>query len=409
MRRVCVTGIGVVSPIGIGKENFWKALEEGKSGVRLIEKFDTSEMKSKIAAEVRDFVPSDHFNRKEIRMYDRFTQFAVVAANEAIKDSNVDFRDAKAGVIVGSGIGGVETLEAELEKAFKNGWRHVSPYMIPRMIPNMASAVISERYHIHGPSFCVVSACATSLNAIASGYDLIRSGMLDVAVVGGAEASVVPLAIAAFGNMKALSTRNDEPEKASRPFDRDRDGFVMGEGGGILILEELEHAIRRGAKCYCEIKGYGDTTDAYHLVAPEPNGTYAALAMKIAMERANLTPKDVDYINAHATGTPAGDVAETRAIKAIFGERAYEIPVNATKSMIGHLLGAAGAVEMIASILALERGIIHPTINLENPGDECDLDYVPKDARKASVKNFLCNSFGFGGHNVSILAGKVEG
>ena len=222
MRRVCVTGIGVVSPIGIGKERFWKALKEGKSGVKLIDKFDTSEMKSKIAAEVRDFKPMSYFNRKEVRMYDRFTQFAVVAANEAIKDSKVDFKDSKAGVIVGSGIGGVETLENELEKAFKNGWRHVSPYMIPRMIPNMPSAVISERYHIHGPSFCVTSACATSLNAIASGYDFIRNGMLDFAVVGGAEASIVPLAIAAFGNMKALSTRNDEPERASRPFDKKR-------------------------------------------------------------------------------------------------------------------------------------------------------------------------------------------
>ncbi|MCD6238149.1 MAG: beta-ketoacyl-ACP synthase II [Thermotogae bacterium] len=408
MRRVCVTGIGVVSPIGIGKERFWKALKEGKSGVKLIDKFDTSEMKSKIAAEVRDFKPMSYFNRKEVRMYDRFTQFAVVAANEAIKDSKVDFKDSKAGVIVGSGIGGVETLENELEKAFKNGWRHVSPYMIPRMIPNMPSAVISERYHIHGPSFCVTSACATSLNAIASGYDFIRNGMLDFAVVGGAEASIVPLAIAAFGNMKALSTRNDEPERASRPFDKNRDGFVMGEGSGILILEELEHAIRRGAKCYCEIKGYGDTTDAYHLVAPEPDGTYATLAMKISMERANIIPKDVDYINAHATGTPVGDIAETRAIKSALGKRAYEIPINSTKSMIGHLLGAAGAVEMIASIMALEEGIVHPTINLENSDSECDLDYVPGKAKKVEVRNFLCNSFGFGGHNVSVLAGKVE-
>lgn len=408
-RRVVITGLGVITPIGIGKESFCKSLLKGKNGVCEITKFDTSDFTVKIAAEVKDFDPLKALSPKKARRMDRFSQFAVLSSLEAWSDSGLDIErenNSRIGVIIGSGIGGIETWEEQYKRLIASP-RRVSPFFIPMMIMNTASSEVSIALGAKGPNFGIVSACATSAHSVGEAYRIIQRGDADIMVTGGTESAITPLAIAGFSNMRALSTRNDEPERASRPFDRDRDGFVVGEGAGILILEEMEHAKKRRAFIYSEIAGYGATCDAYHVTAPSLDGKDAARAIKIALSEANLSR--VDYINAHGTSTPLNDKTETLGVKLAFGEEAKRIPISATKSMIGHLLGAAGACELIACCLAMRDGIIHPTRNLENPDPECDLDYVPKEARKLDVRTCLSNSFGFGGHNASIVLKKFEG
>ena len=411
MRRVVITGIGVISPVGNTREEFWKSLINGKSGIGTITKFDASGYAVRIAGEVKDFDPGDILSPKERRRTDLFTQYALTAAHEALSDAGIEVekinRD-RVGVIVASGIGGTITWEAQHRKLLEQGPDRVSPLFIPMMIINTASGMIAIRYRFRGPNFAVVSACASSGHAIGEAMRKIQYGEADVMITGGTEASITPLSVAGFSVMKALSTRNDEPERASRPFDRERDGFVMGEGCAIIVLEELEHAKRRGAKIYAELAGYGASDDAYHITAPDESGEGPALSMIRAIEDAGRKPEDVDYINAHGTSTPLNDKIETLAIKKVFGERAKDIPVSSIKSMVGHLLGAASAVELAATALTIRDGIIPPTINYENPDPECDLDYVPNEARKKEVKFALSNSFGFGGHNVTLALAKYE-
>ncbi|RKZ27224.1 beta-ketoacyl-[acyl-carrier-protein] synthase II [bacterium] len=411
MRRVVITGIGVISPVGNTREEFWKSLINGKSGIGTITKFDASGYAVRIAGEVKDFDPGDILSPKERRRTDLFTQYALTAAHEALSDAGIEVekidRD-RVGVIVASGIGGTVTWEAQHRKLLEQGPDRVSPLFIPMMIINTASGMIAIRYRFRGPNFAVVSACASSGHAIGEAMRKIQYGEADVMITGGTEASITPLSVAGFSVMKALSTRNDEPERASRPFDRERDGFVMAEGCAIIVLEELEHAKRRGAKIYAELAGYGASDDAYHITAPDESGEGPALSMIRAIEDAGRKPEDVDYINAHGTSTPLNDKIETLAIKKVFGERAKDIPVSSIKSMVGHLLGAASAVELAATALTIRDGIIPPTINYENPDPECDLDYVPNEARKKEVKFALSNSFGFGGHNVTLALAKYE-
>ena len=415
MRRVVITGLGAITPLGQTVKETWENLVKGKSGVGYIDRFDTSNLPVKIAAQIRNFDPLKRLSQKEagvpIKKLDLFSIYALWAAEEAIEDSALlkgPFDPDRVGVIIASGIGGVETLEREIIVGYTKGYDRISPYLVPMMIPDMASGLIAIKYRFKGPNYCTVSACASSAHAIGDAFRLIRYGDADVMVVGGSEAPIIPTAVAGFSSMKALSTRNDEPEKASRPFDRDRDGFVMGEGAAVLVLEEYEHAMRRGAKIYAEIVGYGATADAYHITAPCVDGEVAVKCMLRALEDAKLSPDEVDYINAHGTSTKLNDAVETLAIKKVFGERAYKIPVSSTKSMIGHLLGAAGAIEALATIMTIHTGIIHPTINYENPDPECDLDYVPNDARKKEVNVAISNSFGFGGHNVCLVFKKFE-
>ncbi len=411
MRRVVITGIGVISPVGNTREEFWKSLINGKSGIGTITKFDASGYAVRIAGEVKDFDPGDILSPKERRRTDLFTQYALTAAHEALSDAGIEVekidRD-RVGVIVASGIGGTVTWEAQHRKLLEQGPDRVSPLFIPMMIINTASGMIAIRYRFRGPNFAVVSACASSGHAIGEAMRKIQYGEADVMITGGTEASITPLSVAGFSVMKALSTRNDEPERASRPFDRERDGFVMAEGCAIIVLEELEHAKRRGAKIYAELAGYGASDDAYHITAPDESGEGPALSMIRAIEDAGRKPEDVDYINAHGTSTPLNDKIETLAIKKVFGERAKDIPVSSIKSMVGHLLGAASAIELAATALTIRDGIIPPTINYENPDPECDLDYVPNEARKKEVKFALSNSFGFGGHNVTLALAKYE-
>ena len=408
MRRVVVTGLGAITPIGLNKDDYWNALLSGKSGVGLITRFDTSQFTVKIAAEVKGFDPSKYFSPKEVRRTDRFTQYAVAAAEEAIKDSGLEIKNPdRIGVIVSSGIGGIETWEVEHHRLFESP-KKVSPIFIPMMIMNTASGTIALRWGLHGPNFGVVSACATANHSIGEAFRLIRYGDADVMIAGGTEAAVTPLSVAGFQNMRALSTRNDAPERASRPFDRERDGFVVGEGAGVLVLEELEHAKKRGAKIYCEIVGYGATCDAHHMTAPDPTGKEPARAMLLAMKEAGVSPDEVDYINAHGTSTPLNDKTETIAIKIALGERAKKVPISSTKSMIGHLLGAAAGAEAVATCLSIYHSVIHPTINLENPDPECDLDYVPEGVRELKIRIALSNSFGFGGHNSCIAFKRFE-
>src|SRR5438874_10908408 len=397
-RRVVITGLGVVTPVGNDLETFWKNLVEGKSGIGRIQTFDTANYDCKIGGEVRDFEPKNFFkNAKDVRRTDRFAQLAMAASKMSIQDSGIDLervnRD-RFGVIVSSGIGGLKTLEDQFSVLMNKGPNRVSAFTIPMLISNMASGLISMEFGLRGPNMCIVTACATSNNAIGESWRMIKFGDADVFLAGGSEAAIIPIGLAGFGAMKALSTRNDDPERASRPFDRDRDGFVMSEGAGIVVVEELEHAKARGAKIYCEITGYGVSADAYHMTAPPPDGEGAARAMKLALEHARVSPEQVDYINAHATSTDIGDLCETRAIKEIFGEHAYKVSISATKSMTGHLLGGAGGIEMAACALAIRDSIIPPTINFENPGEECDLDYTPKVAREKKVRVALNNSFG---------------
>ncbi|PYI54232.1 beta-ketoacyl-ACP synthase II [Paenibacillus flagellatus] len=404
-RRVVITGMGVMSSLGHELDTFWNNLMAGKSGVSLIESFDVSEFTTRIAAEIHDFNPEDYIDKKEARRMDRFVQFAVAASQSAMKDAGLDIeRDTdpeRCGVYVGSGIGGLGTWEEQHKILLEKGPKRVSPFFIPMMIANMASGQISMLFGAKGPNSTAVTACATGTHSIGDSYKLIQRGDADVMICGGAEATIRPTGMAGFCALRAMSTRNEEPEKASRPFDVDRDGFVMGEGAGILILEELEHAKKRGARIYAEVIGYGMSGDAYHMTDPDPEG--AARCMSRAIRDAGIEPAEIDYINAHGTSTPVGDKSETIAIKKALGDHAYKVAVSSTKSMTGHLLGAAGGVEAVITGLTLQRGKIAPTINLDNQDPECDLDYVPNVPREADVKIAMSNSFGFGGHNATII------
>jgi 3-oxoacyl-[acyl-carrier-protein] synthase II len=413
-RRVVITGMGVVTPLGNSVETFWSNLRNGVSGISIIDAFDTSGYDCKIGGQIRDFDPKQFFkNPKDVRRTDRFTHLAMAAAKMAVADSGIDMDNLKErdrfGVIVSTGIGGLKTLQNQLQILLTRGPGRNSPFTIPMLVPNMAGGVISMEFNLRGPNLCIVTACATSNNAIGESWRIIKSGDADIFLAGGAEASIVEIGVAGFSAMKALSTRNDEPERASRPFDRDRDGFVMSEGSGVVVVEDLEHAKARGAKIYCEITGYGVSADAYHMTAPPPDGEGAARAMKLGLDHARISPEQVDYINAHATSTDIGDLCETRAIKQIFGEQAYKVSISATKSMTGHLLGGAGGIEMAACALAIRDSVIPPTINLENPGEECDLDYTANIAREKKVRVALNNSFGFGGHNATLVVSAFEG
>lgn len=408
-KRIVITGIGLVTPYGVGKEVFWEGLTSGKSAIGYLSNIDTTELPVKIGGEVKDFDPEAYLGKKEARKMDRFTQFAVIAGMEAIRDARIDSERVdkeRVGVIVGSGIGGIHILEHQHSLLLEKGPSRISPFFIPMLISNMASAYISIMFGFTGITFSVNTACATGATAIGEAVKAIESGECDIVITGGTDAAITPLSIAGFANMKALSTRNIEPEKASRPFDAERDGFVMAEGAGILVIETLESAKSRGASIYAEIAGVGSTSDAYHLTAPEPEGRLQARAMELALVYGGINKEEVDYINAHGTSTPLNDTIETKAIKTLFGELAYSIPVSSNKSMIGHTLGAAGSIELIATALTIREGIIPPTINYEYPDPECDLDYVPNVKRAREVRVALSNSFGFGGHNVSIALKK---
>ncbi len=411
-RRVVVTGVGMVIPQGIGIDPVWEKICEGISGVGPITKFDASGFETRIAAEVKDFRAEDFIEPKELRKMDLFIHYALAATKIALEDSGLELEKEdpeRIGTCVGTGLGGLSTLEKYHQVLLEKGPRRITPFFIPMIIANEASGQISIFHNLKGPNICVVTACATGAHCIGAAFRGIQYGDADVMVAGGVEATITPLAVAGFNAMRAISTRNDEPEKASRPFDRDRDGFVMGEGGAVMILEELERAKRRGAKIYAELVGYGYNSDAYHLAAPDPEGDGAARCMRMALKDAGLSPDEVDYINAHGTSTELNDITETLAIKRVFGERAYKIPVSSTKSMTGHLLGAAGSTEAVFSVLTIRDGVIPPTINYENPDPRCDLDYVPNVAREKKVKVVMSNSFGFGGTNSVLIFRKFEG
>lgn len=411
-RRVVITGIGAITPLGPDVPAFWEGLIHGRSGIDRVTAFDASHYDCKIAGEVRNFDPTKAFkNPKDVRRTDRFIHLAMQATQEAWKDSGLEegrFDPERAGVLVGSGIGGLQSIHTQQRILDERGPGRMSPFTIPMLIANMASGVISMDYGLKGPNFCIVTACATASNSIGEAWRLIRDDEAEIIIAGGSEACVVPLSLGGFSAMKAMSTRNDEPQKASRPFDRDRDGFVCGEGAGILVLEELAHAKNRGAKIYGEMLGYATTADAYHMTSPSPNGEGAARAMTLALKRSGISADEIDYINAHGTSTPQGDICETQAIKTVFGEHARRLLISSTKSMTGHLLGAAGAVELIACVKTLETGIVHPTINLDHPDEACDLDYVPNTAREVHVRTIMSNSFGFGGHNACIVIRNLE-
>ncbi len=412
-RRVVITGIGCITPLGNDLTTTWEGLKEGRSGIGTITQFDSSPFDCKIAGEVKNFNADDYFNvPKDARRADRYVQLAVAASKMAMNDSGVDVStidSRRFGVMVGSGIGGLATLEREHSTYLNKGAKRVSPFTIPMMISNIASGIISMEFGLHGPNMVIVTACATSNHNIGEAWRIIKFGDADAFVCGGAEAAILPMGLAGFASMKALSTRNDEPGRASRPFDKNRDGFVMGEGAGVIVIEELEHARKRGAKIYAELIGYGVSADAYHLSAPSPDGSGPAYAIGMALKHGKKNPEDVDYLNAHATSTGLGDVAETKAIKLAFGDYATNgLVVSSTKSMTGHMLGAAGGVELIASVMAIKDGVIPPTINVEDQDPDCDLDVCPNVAREVPVKVALSNSFGFGGHNASVLVSKFE-
>jgi len=411
-RKVVVTGIGVISPVGSGKDKFWQSLIGGKSGIDRISSFDPSAFDSQVAGEVKDFDPEDFLPRREYRKMDRFSQFAVCASIMAMQDADVtpeSMDEERAGVILGSGIGGIQTFEDQHQVLLNKGPGKISAFFIPMMIVNMGAANVAIQLKLKGPSSCVSTACEASTHALGEALRIIQRREADLMVVVGAEASITPLALAGFCAMKALSTHNDEPSRASRPFDRTRDGFVMAEGAAALILEEEERAKKRGARIYAELKGYGSTCDAYHITAPDPEGEGAARSMKVAIEDAHLTIEDIDYINAHGTSTPLNDKVETMAIKKVFGERAYQIKISSTKSMTGHLLGGAGALEGAATVLSIYHGIIPPTINLQERDPDCDLDYTPDVAFPLKIRNALSNSFGFGGHNGTLVFSSYGG
>ncbi len=412
-RRVVITGVGPVTPIGTGKEIFWNNLIAGKSGVGIITRFDPTDVDVKIAGEVKDFEYADYMDKKEGKRMDRVTHFAVAAAKLAVEDAKLDLasiNQVRAGVCVGSGIGGIETFVEQTTKYVEKGPSKISPFFIPMEIPNMPAGQISIALGFKGPNTAIVTACATGTNCIGDAFRTIQYGDADIMIAGGTEAAISPVAVAGFANMKALSTNNEHPEKASCPFDKKREGFVMGEGAGVVVLEELEHAKARGAHIYAEICGYGMTADAYHITAPDPSGEMPAACMQAAVDDAGLKPEEVDYINAHGTSTHRNDLNETLAAKKVFGEHAYKMAISSNKSMMGHLLGAAGGVEAIATVLTIENSVIPPTINYEDPDLEegLDLDYVPNVARKSEVNVAISNSFGFGGHNATILFKKYK-
>jgi 3-oxoacyl-[acyl-carrier-protein] synthase II len=410
--RVVITGLGLVTPVGLDVPTTWEALIAGRSGVGLITHFDASEYPARIAAEVKDFDPDALFGRRDARRMDRFTQFAMAAAGQAMEDAGLAVTDSNAhriGAVIGSGVGGITSMVEQLEVLRTRGPRRVSPFVIPMMLSDTAPAQVAIAYGLKGPNFAVISACATGSSTIGEATEVIRRGAADVMLAGGSEAGIVPLAFAGFTVMQAVSTRNDEPERACRPFDATRDGFVMGEGGGVVVLESEAHARARGARPYAEVVGYGATADAYHITAPEETGDGAARAMQVAIDQAGLAPEQIDYLNAHGTGTTLNDKGETAAIKTVFGDHAYQLPVSSTKSMTGHLLGGAGAVEAIFCALALTNGILPPTINYEHPDPECDLDYVPNEARSVSIDIAMSNSFGFGGHNACLILKRSNG
>ncbi len=413
LKRVVVTGVGAITPLGNTAEKFWNGLKNGVSGAGPITRFDATNFKTKFACEVKDYTPTDYFERKEARKLDLYAQFAMIAAKEAIEDSKLDLASInldKAGVIWGSGIGGIDTLTQEVKNYANNNYiPKFNPFFIPKMISDIAAGHISMKYGLRGPNFTTVSACASATNAIIDAYTYIRLGKADVMVTGGSEASVNEAGVAGFNAMRAISVRNDDPKTASRPFDVDRDGFVMADGGGSIILEEYEHAMKRGATIYAELAGAGLSADAHHLTAPHPEGKGAILGMNNTLEDAGMNPEDIDYINVHGTSTPLGDIAEPLAIKAVFGDHAYKLSISATKSMTGHLLGAAGAVEAIASIFAINYGIVPPTINQFNFDDRIDsnLDFTFHKAKKREIRAALSNTFGFGGHNASVIFKKL--
>lgn len=410
-RRVVVTGIGALTPVGKTAPDFWNGLVSGKSGAQPIEHFDTTDFPTKFAAQIEDYDEKDYFDRKEARRMDKVCQYALVATDEALNDTGIDFEEVNKdniAVIVGTGIGGMVTFYEQSISFHEHGPRGVSPFFIPMLIPDMVAGQISIKYGFRGPNFCAVSACATGSHNIALAYDSIKSGQCDMAVSGGSEAPVSKIGVAGFNSMRAMSTRNDDPKAASRPFDKNRDGFVLGEGSGILFLEEYEHAKKRGAQIYGEIGGYGLSADAHHITAPDPEGKGVILSLNRAMESAGINPTDVEHINMHGTSTPLGDIAETNSIKKVFGDHAYEINHNSTKSMTGHTLGAAGAIEALASMLAIYHGTIPPTINYDTPDEECDLNYTVNEAQVRDVNYALNNAFGFGGHNTTLVFKKFE-
>lgn len=406
VNRVVVTGIGTVSPLGLNAPTTWSALVAGKSGVGRITAFDPAPFETQIAAEVKGFDPTQFMDRKEARRADRFTQFAIAAAQEAARQAmfQANGRNAeRTAVIIGSGVGGILTLSEQFGVLHTKGPSRISPFLVPMMLGDMASGQVAMVLEAKGPNFAAVSACSSGSDSIGEAFEIVRRGDADVAFCGGAEAPICPIAIAGFNSCGALSKRNHEPEHASRPFDKERDGFIVAEGAGVLVLESLEHAISRGAQPLAELVGYGATADAYHITQPAPFGEGGARAMKLALEKAHLHPEEIDYINAHGTSTPLNDRNETQAIKAVFGELAYKVPISSTKSMTGHLLGAAGALEAAVCVLALQHGVIPPTINLEEADPECDLDYTPGVARQGSLRAALTNSLGFGGHNSTLI------
>jgi 3-oxoacyl-[acyl-carrier-protein] synthase II len=410
-RRVVVTGMGCISPVGNNVTDTWSAILAGKSGSGMITLFDASKHKTRFAAEVKGFDAVAFFGPREARKMDRFTQFATVAALEALEQSGLKIDETnrdRVGILIGTGIGGIGTLLDQAEVLRERGADRVSPFLIPMMISDSAAGMLAIRVGARGPNMAIATACASGNNAIGDAVETIRRGSADAMIAGGSEAALVSVAMAGMNVMGALSTRNDDPQSASRPFDKERDGFLMGEGAGILILESLEHAQARGANIFAELSGYGTTDDAHHISAPAENGAGAAMSMKLALENANLNVDDIGYINAHGTSTPLNDKSETAAIKTVFGEQAYAIPVSSTKSMTGHLLGASGAVEAVFSIMAIRAGVLPPTINYQTPDPECDLDYVPNEPRKASPRHVMSNSFGFGGHNATLIFSRFE-
>lgn len=405
IKRVVVTGLGSITPIGNNLQDYWQGLTEGRNGVGDITLFDASQYTCRIGAEVKGFDPHDYMERKEAKKIDRFSQFAIAASKQALTNSELTVNDLNAdriGVLIGTGVGGIQVMETQKENLLKKGPRRVSPFTIPSMIANMAAGLTAIHTGAKGPNSCTVTACAAGSHAIGDAFRIIQRGFADAMICGGAEAAITPLSFAGFCSAKALSTRNDEPTTASRPFDKDRDGFVMGEGSGILILEELEHALARNARIYGEIVGYGMTCDAYHMTSPVPEGLGATRAIELALKDANLAPESVSYINAHGTSTSANDSTETKAIKKALGKSAYDVAISSTKSMTGHLLGGSGGIEAVATMMAISNNRVPPTINLKNPDPDCDLDYIPNSSRELEVAVALSNSFGFGGHNVTL-------
>jgi 3-oxoacyl-[acyl-carrier-protein] synthase II len=410
-RRVVITGIGAFTPVGKTAPDFWNGLISGKSGVRTIEHFDTSDLPTTFAGQIENYDSNDYFDRKEARRLDPVTQYAMISSDEAIEDSGIDLDKVnkdRVAVIIGTGIGGMQTFYEQSVVLHESGARRVNPFFIPMLIPDMPAGQVSIKYGFRGPNFCAVSACATGSHNIGLAFDSIRYGQADMALCGGTESPVWRIGVAGFSSMRALSRRNEEPEKASRPFDKDRDGFVLGEGSAMFFLESLESALDRGARIYGEIVGYGFSADAHHITAPDPDGNGVLLALNNALDMANIKPKDVDHINMHGTSTPLGDIAETNSIKKVFGDHAYNINLNSTKSMTGHMLGAAGAAESIATLLAIYHSMVPPTINQDNPDPECDLNYTPNEPVERDINYALNNAFGFGGHNTTLVFKKFE-